>query len=274
MLFISLIYSLEPDRLFTRFQNQVNTKLEQEYRRDLSIIFNCAKEAYKTRKTKQTLFFVKSEVGFSAKVFDLDDTLVIAFKGTSPDIPGLISTEQTVQDRKTDNMLFSTEISKGDMLKVDDLIAQAEKLVNEAKKYYSNKNILLTGHSFGGAIASLVGNRTETPAIAFSAPGEKFISDKLDIHRKTESKVTSTIHIGTCNDSIYTGKCNTNRSLCKLLDYRLNTRCHLGVKYCIESPGPLGILFHTCGVLHKMIEHGVNYRALNDKFCQTKSLIR
>ncbi|XP_022804609.1 uncharacterized protein LOC111341850 [Stylophora pistillata] len=40
--------------------------------------------------------------------------------------------------------------------------------------------VLLTGHSFGGGLAKIIGSRQQIQAVSFSSPGEVYISKKLD----------------------------------------------------------------------------------------------
>jgi lipase ATG15 len=46
---------------------------------------------------------------------------------------------------------------------------------------YPNSNIWITGHSLGGALASLLGVTFGAPVVAFEAPGEKMAAGRLHL---------------------------------------------------------------------------------------------
>lgn len=96
----------------------------------------------------------------------------------------------------------------------------------------SKSNVILTGHSFGGGLAKIIGSRHRIPAVSFSSPGEVCIRDKMgftleDLQRYTTSvvsrddMVTWIDHHGglvqyiSCDASRY-GQCHSTNTYCEL----------------------------------------------------------
>lgn len=105
--------------------------------------------------------------GFQGKVFVNNDgenpTVIISYRGTEFFKRGL---EETVRDVWADAQL-TVGIDEPSQLR------SAQALYEEAKRRYPNHQIIITGHSLGGWLASKVGVNNKVPTFTFNAPGIK-----------------------------------------------------------------------------------------------------
>ncbi|PVU96912.1 hypothetical protein BB559_002212 [Furculomyces boomerangus] len=198
--------------------------------------------------------------GLRGYVFASNDnkTVVISLKGTSVSI--LSSKTNTVlpNDRTNDNTMFSCCCARVNpiwdtvcdcyeennrcspscltkSLEAEDLyIYAAMKIFTETAKKYPDAFFVLTGHSLGGSVASLVGLTLGIPVIAFDSPGEKLATKRLFIPMPPQVNVDRlpTWHIAHTADPIYLGTCNGVGSSCSLVGYAMESKCHLGYQ-CI-----------------------------------------
>ncbi|KAF7680923.1 putative lipase ATG15 [Astathelohania contejeani] len=205
-------------------------------------------------------FIVKQ--GLSGKVYKFDKNVIIAFKGTSLSLYGWNWSKTSENDKINDTLMFTCcNTSKGiipwqssencfngiecneecvlALLKEYGYVYQAETIVREALKKYKGYNIILTGHSMGGAIASLMGAKYDILTYAFSSPGERHIANRIGI--PNGNKI---YHFGICSDIIFRGKCNKKYSLCSIGGYNIETRCHLGNVICFNDGSSESILKH------------------------------
>lgn len=124
---------------------------------------------------------------------------------------------------------------------------QAIKIYEQLKKDYPDAAIWLTGHSLGGALASLLAmSFPGTAAIAFSAPGERLFAERLGLiptrtknNEKELEKLMGELpifHIYNTADPIPYGKCSGMWSLCYIAGYAMESKCHLG-QVCEYSLG-------------------------------------
>ncbi|KAF9764973.1 putative lipase atg15 [Nosema granulosis] len=196
--------------------------------------------------------------GLRAKIFKGVNKVVIAIKGTTLYFHGIGLGPTGHKDREMDNLMFWV-CPKGEedceykkKVKIDKLkyIYDLEKIIRTAKKVFQEE-IILTGHSLGGALASLMGQKFDLQAIAFSSPGEKYISEVLGF-RYTNTKI---LHIGICEDSLYVGDCGY---LCSLMGYSINTTCHLGQTVCLRVQETENIIenvkYHRAEVLLEQLQ--------------------
>jgi lipase ATG15 len=95
---------------------------------------------------------------------------------------------------------------------------------------FNNSKVILTGHSLGGALATMLGLVFDKTAVSFESPGERNYMEKAGISYK-KSAEQNIFHIGHNADIIFTGKCNGRLSWCRTGGYFINTKCHLG-KVC------------------------------------------
>ncbi|KAI0783980.1 alpha/beta-hydrolase [Irpex lacteus] len=192
------------------------------------------------------------EDGFRGHVFATPDnsTVVLAIKGTSMGILGG-GGPTTTKDKFNDNLLFSCCCARIDWTwttvcdcyrsgwKCDQgCLEQA--LIDESLFYtigtnlyhnitymYPKSNIWLTGHSLGGALASLLGASFGAPAVAFESPGDKLASTRLHLPQPpaTQEHITHVYHTA---DPAAMGTCNGILSSCAIAGYALETGCHIG----------------------------------------------
>lgn len=100
----------------------------------------------------------------------------------------------------------------------------------------------MTGHSLGGALASLVALTNDLPSFAYEAPGDMLYASRLgllpDLEDPAEFLDSLPIyHFGNDGDPIFLGQCTGVTSSCYWLDYALESKCHLGHE-CMYSSNP------------------------------------
>lgn len=113
--------------------------------------------------------------------------------------------------------------------------SSAKRLVLTTKKHYPNcKQFFFTGHSLGGALASLMAATfKESSAIAFSSPGEAQYAKRLSL----DTASAQIMHIGFSTDPIFTGNC----TICRIFGFSSLTKCHLG-NVCTLNNGKIPLL--------------------------------
>jgi putative lipase involved disintegration of autophagic bodies len=226
--------------------------------------------------------------GLRAHVFQAVNTttLVVAFKGTSlPFLRGRHDGEPTsINDKLNDNMMFSCCCGRRGIFtkpyckcqhgrkKCDpkcirqavnyrgSYYTAALKIFEHIKQHHPNHTIILTGHSLGGAIASLVATtQGNVPAFAFESPGEAMFATRLGLLDKDDGDAdfispselqlrrsqAPVWHFGINSDPIYMGTCHGIRSVCHWAGYTLQTQCHLGKRCLFDTLEGLGWLPST-----------------------------
>lgn len=103
-----------------------------------------------------------------------------------------------------------------------------------------NKKLVITGHSLGGGIATMLGVMYNKPVVTFQTPGERNYIELIDLVNKSVN-YTNIYHVGHNADPIYTGKCNGFTSICNIGGYKIDTKCHIGNTYEYDAIGKLGI---------------------------------
>lgn len=96
--------------------------------------------------------------GLQAAVFTRGQETVVAFKGTTPS-----QTSDLVADLKLGVGMNTSYFSAA-----EDFTAL----------YAGGANVVATGHSLGGAIAQVVGNRQDLPFVTFNAPGVAIMASR------------------------------------------------------------------------------------------------
>ncbi|EIE83739.1 hypothetical protein RO3G_08444 [Rhizopus delemar RA 99-880] len=154
--------------------------------------------------------------------------------------------------RGHDNALFScccARISRAwtpvcDCYKNNDYICEnscLEKKISESELYYDNalelykhiyntykgSTIWITGHSLGGALASLVGQTFGVPTVTFEIPGDRLASTRLHLPHAPGGR-SPVWHFGHTADPIFVGVCTGPASSCWYGGYAMESRCHTG----------------------------------------------
>ncbi|KAK6460771.1 Alpha/Beta hydrolase protein [Scheffersomyces coipomensis] len=216
------------------------------------------------------LNFGWEDVGLRGHVFVSNDnkTIVIGVKGTSGGVPGGGSDETGNNDKINDNLLFSCccarvgymwttvcdcyektytcnqDCLEKELLKEDKYYQAALDLYRNVTSIYdpNEVNIWVTGHSLGGAIASLLGRTYGIPAVAFEAPGEMLATKRLHLPQPPgiPKHLENIWHVGNTADPIYMGVCNGASSTCNVAGYAMETACHTGYQCVYDVVGDKG----------------------------------
>lgn len=211
------------------------------------------------------------EDGLRGHVFVSNDskTVVIGIKGTSgAGLPGGGSDETSGNDKTNDNLLFSCccarvgymwttvcdcyektytcnqDCLEKELLRQDRYYQAALDLYRNVTKLYppEDHDIWVTGHSLGGAVASLLGRTYGLPVVAFEAPGEMLATKRLHLPQAPgiPKHLEHIWHFGNTADPIFMGVCNGASSSCSVAGYAMETACHTG-KLCVyDVVGDLG----------------------------------
>jgi len=105
-------------------------------------------------------------------------------------------------------------------------------------------DVFFTGHSLGGALASLSGLSLYAPVFTFEAPGEEQFARRIGLklskndsknpYGREEYKNIPIYHFGNNGDPIYTGKCKGITSTCYYSGFAMETKCHVGKMYMFD----------------------------------------
>ncbi|CAD5126481.1 unnamed protein product [Dimorphilus gyrociliatus] len=123
-------------------------------------------------------------------------------------------------------------------------IDAAQRIYDQVKHKHPKNKIVLTGHSMGAAIVSILGHKNQEYVLAFAAPCDLQIVTPLEL-KKIEKQTmiqnlfhrlgSNIIHLGDCSDAIYRGVCNGSIDVCKIAGYNIKTCCHMGRKFCLNK---------------------------------------
>ncbi|KAF9463423.1 Alpha/Beta hydrolase protein [Collybia nuda] len=201
--------------------------------------------------------------GFRGHIFVSEDnsTVVISIKGTSAGWVAGGSSATTKKDKINDNLLFSCCCARVgptwspvcdcysggyrcDQTCVERSLIEESlfypigtNLYNNITYMYPDANIWVTGHSLGGALASLVGVTFGAPVVAFEAPGEKMAAKRL--HLPSPPSAQHITHIYHTADPVAMGTCTGITSSCAIGGYAMESRCHLGKSILYDTVGKL-----------------------------------
>ena len=171
----------------------------------------------------------------------LTNTHIISFKGTN-----VYPYDKTKElDKLNDNLYFSCCYFKNNSICDKDsykksldfeynYINYGKQMVNHLKTIidFSTSNIIFTGHSLGGAVATYMGIIYNKTVVTFQTPGEKRYAELINLnYYGIKDKL---YNIGHDADPIFNGNCGW---WCKFWGYSIDTRCHIGkiCKYITNS---------------------------------------
>ncbi|KAI8368751.1 Alpha/Beta hydrolase protein [Blakeslea trispora] len=194
--------------------------------------------------------------GLRGHIYATDDNslVIVSIKGTSA---GLWTGGPTGEkDKINDNLLFScccARISRAwtpvcDCYKDNEYQCEnsclqkkiqksefyydsALNIIDDIQKKYNESTLWITGHSLGGAVASMVGQTFGIPTVTFEIPGDLLPSTRL--HLPVGKGMDLPIwHFGHTADPIFIGVCTGPASSCWYGGYAMESRCHTG-KVCV-----------------------------------------
>jgi lipase ATG15 len=109
-------------------------------------------------------------------------------------------------------------------------------LFDEVIQMYPQANIIATGHSLGGVLASLMGLKHGIPSVTFEAYPQALAATRLGLPTTGDfsplRRNTGGFHFGHTGDPVYMGTCNGFSSFCSIAGYAFETLCHTG-KRCV-----------------------------------------
>ncbi|ORY95716.1 Alpha/Beta hydrolase protein [Syncephalastrum racemosum] len=228
--------------------------------------------------------------------------LVVSIKGTSAGLWGGGPTGE--KDKLNDNTLFSCccgRISRAwtpvcdcfheneyqcnlqclyDNISHNELYYTLAMEIYEAvQDEYKNATIWLTGHSLGGALASLVSQTLYVPTVTFEIPGDQLASRRLHLpYANVDHSRTPLWHFGHTADPIFVGACTGPSSSCWYGGFAMETRCHTG-KVCTwdtvnEKNWSLDIRAHRVqDVIEKILKDEKEFPSLPDCVPEVKECV-
>ncbi|KAI8939132.1 hypothetical protein NX059_004966 [Plenodomus lindquistii] len=229
---------------------------------------NMSENAYKTgtedagwmdvdENYNTSLPFGWDDSGIRGHVFsdDTNSTIILAVKGTT--VAMFEGNGTSAHDKENDNLFGSCCCGQGgtylwrrvcdcqtgtyscddqcvrnEMRKPSRYYQATVELYEEVMKLYPNANVITTGHSLGGVLASLIGLQHGVPAITFEAYPQALAAKRLGLPAAGDvaplRKNTGGFHFGHTADPVYMGTCNGASSFCSIGGYAFETLCHTG----------------------------------------------
>ncbi|TIC03918.1 alpha/beta-hydrolase [Wallemia mellicola] len=226
----------------------------------------------------------KDDDGLRGHIFSTPDkkTVVIAIKGTSA---GLIGGggPSSKNDKFNDNLLFSCccarvswtwtpvcdcynggwqcheECLETSIEKESVYYPVATNLYNNVSYMFPDSNIWITGHSLGGALASMLGLTFGVPSVTFEAPGDRLPSQRLHLPQPP-AELSGVYHVYHTADPVAEGTCNGMLSPCNAAGFAMETRCHTGLSIVYDTVSKFGwavdLRHHRIAtVINEILEH-------------------
>lgn len=205
-----------------------------------------------------TARFGWTKEGLRGHIFTTEDnsTVVVSFKGTTIDPRDKISGK----DRFNDNTLFScccgaqnpwpyapvcncstgrnqcdAKCLTSALLQNDTYYDAALFMVKKFQGRYPKAAFWTTGHSLGGALASLVGMTLNIPAVTFEAPPERLPAERMGIIPASSAERYTAYHFGNTADPIYMGECNGLLSSCAVWGFVFDSKCSTGYRCTYDT---------------------------------------
>ncbi|KAH7126648.1 autophagy related lipase-like protein Atg15 [Dendryphion nanum] len=208
-------------------------------------------------KYNNSIPFGWDESGIRGHVFSdsLNKTIILAVKGTS--VAMFEGNGTSGHDKDNDNLFGSCCCGQGgpylwhqacdcktgtytcDGKCVKDELRKPNKyfqatldFFEEVAQLYPQANIIATGHSLGGVLASLIALRQNIAAVTFETYPQALAASRLGltVPGKPSGKETGIFNFGHTADPIYMGTCNGASSFCSIAGYAFETICHAGRK--------------------------------------------
>jgi lipase ATG15 len=137
-----------------------------------------------------------------------------------------------VCDCQTGTYSCDEQCVKDELRKPNRYYAATVELYEEVIKLYPDANIITTGHSLGGVLASLIGLQHGVPSITFETYPQAMAAKRLGLPAAGDvaplRKNTGGFHFGHTADPVYMGTCNGATSFCSIGGYAFETLCHTG----------------------------------------------
>ncbi|KAF2467157.1 autophagy related lipase-like protein Atg15 [Lindgomyces ingoldianus] len=210
-------------------------------------------------KYNQSIPFGWWDHGVRGHVFgdETNTTIVLSLKGTS--VAVYEGNGTSLQDKDNDNLFGSCccgqggsylwrkvcdcqtgtytcndKCVRGELREPNRYYAATLELYDEVIQLYPKANIITTGHSLGGVLASLIGLQHSVPSVTFEAYPQALAATRLGLPVSGDisplRKNTGGFHFGHTADPVYMGTCNSASSFCSIGGYAFETLCHTGQK--------------------------------------------
>lgn len=131
-----------------------------------------------------------------------------------------------------------------------------KKIVDNIKtniiKNFDNTNIIFTGHSLGGVLATMLGLYYNKPVVTFETPGELHYIKMSNMFKQPLDKVSNIYHFGHNADPIFIGDCGYT---CSVAGYSVDTKCHIGYTCMYDAKGKLGF---SESILNHRMDYVIN----------------
>lgn len=141
-----------------------------------------------------------------------------------------------VCDCQTSTYTCDDKCVKDEIRKPNRYYAATVELFEEVAKLYPDSNVITTGHSLGGVLASLIGLQHALPSVTFETYPQAMVAKRLGLPAAGDvaplRRYTGAFHFGHSADPVYMGTCNGASSICSIGGYAFETVCHAG-KRCM-----------------------------------------
>ncbi|KAJ1837840.1 putative lipase atg15, partial [Coemansia sp. RSA 2703] len=119
----------------------------------------------------------------------------------------------------------------------DNYFYAAAQIFMDVVQRYPDANVVLAGHSLGGALATLLGLTFGLPAVGFEAPGDRLASERLHLPQPPGSvqRRLPLFHVGNTADPVFMGMCAGRTSSCYYAGYAMESRCHNGRQLVFDT---------------------------------------